>query len=113
MFRALKNTIVISLLKLVFCFPAPILLALLLNEVRNSRYRKLLQWMVYLPYFISWVVIGGLIKQMLAVDDGLFNNILAALGTRGSPFCRFLPIFIPFSFWPSYGRERDGGRSFT
>ena len=107
MFRALKNTIVISLLKLVFCFPAPILLALLLNEVRNSRYRKLLQWMVYLPYFISWVVIGGLIKQMLAVDDGLFNNILAALGHRRVAFLQvssyFYPILILAELWKGTG----------
>ncbi len=107
MFRALKNTIVISLLKLVFCFPAPILLALLLNEIRNSKYRKLLQWMVYLPYFISWVVIGGLVKQMLAVDDGLFNNILAALGHRRVAFLQvssyFYPILILAELWKGTG----------
>lgn len=107
MFRALKNTIVISLLKLIFCFPAPIILALLLNEVRNSAYRKTLQWMVYLPYFISWVVIGGIVKQMLAVDDGLFNNILAAFGKERKPFLltssAFYPILILTELWKGMG----------
>lgn len=94
MFRALKNTIVISLLKLVFCFPAPIFLAILLNEVHSQRYRKTLQWMVYLPYFISWVVIGGIVKQLLAVDDGLFNNIHCGHGKRQGGFPAKFLLFL-------------------
>lgn len=107
MFRALKNTIVISLLKLVFCFPAPIFLAILLNEVHSQRYRKTLQWMVYLPYFISWVVIGGIVKQLLAVDDGLFNNILAGMGKDRVAFLQnssyFYPILILTELWKGMG----------
>ena len=107
MFRALKNTLVISFLKLLFCFPAPIILAIFLNEVRVAKYRKLLQWMVYLPYFISWVVIGGLVKQMLAIDDGLFNNILAAFGKDRVAFLQtssyFYPILILTELWKGMG----------
>ncbi len=105
--RALKNTLIISGLKLVFCFPAPILLALLLNEVRIPAYRKTLQWMVYLPYFLSWVVIGGLVKQFLANDDGLFNNIRAALGLERIPFLlqsqSFYAILILSELWKGVG----------
>ncbi len=107
MLRAFKNTIVISLLKLVFCFPAPILLAILLNEVKNSGYRKTLQWMMYLPYFISWVVIGGIVKQLLAHDDGLLSNIIAALGGDRRAFLQesnsFYVILILSELWKGMG----------
>lgn len=107
MSRALKNTVVISLLKLVFCFPAPIILALLLNEVRCAHYRKTLQWMMYLPYFISWVVIGGIVKQLLAHDDGVLNNILAAFGGERKAFLlqsnSFYVILILSELWKGMG----------
>ncbi len=107
MFRALRNTLVISGLKLLFCFPAPILLALVLNEVRKQTYRKVLQWMVYLPYFLSWVVIGGIVKQILAVDDGLINNIIALFGGERKAFLlnssNFYPILILAELWKGMG----------
>ena len=80
MIPAIRNTIVISLLKLVICFPAPIILALLLNEVTSRIFKRSAQTIVYLPNFISWVIIGGLVKTMFAIDDGLVNNILEAMG---------------------------------
>lgn len=107
MFRALKNTLVISALKIVFCFPAPVILALLLNEVHNERYKKIIQWAIYLPYFINWVIIGGIIKQMLMVDDGLFNNIRAALGLERISFLTnsnyFYIILILAELWKGVG----------
>lgn len=114
MFWALKNTIVISLLKLVFCFPAPIFLAILLNEVHSQRYRKTLQWMVYLPYFISWVVIGGIVKQLLAVDDlGFSITSLRAWEKTGWLSCKIPLIFIRSSSSPNCGRAWGGVRSST
>lgn len=105
--RALKNTLVISGLKLLFCFPAPIILALLFNEVRIAGYRKTLQWLVYLPHFLSWVVIGGIVKQLLANDDGLFNNIREALGLERIPFLleskNFYAILILTELWKGTG----------
>lgn len=77
---ALKNTLVISGLKLLFCFPAPIGLALLLNEVRVSSYRKMLQWMVYLPYFLSWVVIGGACKTTSCQRRRAYKQHSRAIG---------------------------------
>lgn len=107
MLRALKNTIVISGLKIIFCFPAPIILALLINEVHNEKFKKVIQWAVYLPYFINWVVIGGIVKQMLAVDDGLFNNIREALGLSRVAFLLtdryFYVILILAELWKGVG----------
>ena len=107
MLRALKNTIIISGLKIIFCFPAPIILALLINEVHSEKFKKVIQWAVYLPYFINWVVIGGIVKQMLAVDDGLFNNIREALGLSRVAFLLtdryFYVILILAELWKGVG----------
>ena len=95
MLKALKNTLVISFLKLLICFPAPIILALMINEVKSEKFKKTIQWAIFLPYFINWVVIGGIVKQMLAVDDGLINNIVAALGFERIPFLLNSKYFYP------------------
>ena len=107
MFRALKNTLVISTLKILFLFPAPILLALLINEVKNEKYKKVIQWAIFLPYFINWVVIGGIVKQMLSVDDGLVNNLLVLFGQEKIPFLLeskyFYTILIVAELWKGVG----------
>ena len=74
--RAVRNTIIISFLNLGFQFPMPIILALLLNEVRHIRYKKVVQTISYLPHFLSWVVIGGLFQQMLSPTSGFVNYII-------------------------------------
>ncbi len=71
-----KNTVVISLYKLVLGFPAPIILALLLNEVKNRKFKKVTQTIVYLPHFISWVILAGLIAMFLHPDTGLINEVV-------------------------------------
>lgn len=78
--RALKNTVIISLLKIVFCFPIPIILSLFLNELRIPKLKKSIQTAIYLPFFISWVVIGGIVYDLLAVNGGIINNIRLLLG---------------------------------
>ena len=77
--RDRKNTIVISLLDLAFGFPAPILFALLLNEVRNEKFKKVVQTVTYLPHFVSTVVICGLLVTFSA-KEGLFNTIIEFFG---------------------------------
>lgn len=72
----LRNTIVISLLKLAFCFTAPILLALMLNEVNNGPFKRIIQTISYLPHFMSWVIVAGLVFSALSVDNGTVNSIL-------------------------------------
>ena len=66
----LQNTIIISLMKIVFVFPIPIMLSLLINEVRSSKYRKYVQSVVYLPHFLSWVVITGIWISLLNPAEG-------------------------------------------
>ncbi|WP_238404097.1 ABC transporter permease [Paenibacillus paridis] len=81
----LKNTIAISLLKMVFGFPAPIILALLLNEVRSSVFKRLAQTISYLPFFVSWIVITGIWYDLFSVDGGFINTLLTALGLIDEP----------------------------
>lgn len=73
------NTLGISILKLCICFPAPILLALLINEVKFQRFKKTVQTITYLPHFLSWVVLGGILTTWLDAS-GLFNEILVSAG---------------------------------
>lgn len=75
----MKNTLGISLLKLAFGFTTPILFALLLNEIRNVRFKRVVQTISYLPHFLSWVILGGIMITWLS-DTGLINDALLALG---------------------------------
>lgn len=74
------NTIVISLYRLLFGFPLPLIMAVLLNEVRKLLFKQVVQTIVYLPHFISWVIMGGLLINLLSTDNGVVNNILRSLG---------------------------------
>lgn len=74
--RSFYNTIVISIYKIIFGFPMPIILALMLNEIRSLRYKKALQTVSYLPHFISWVVIAGILTQLLSPNSGSVNYVL-------------------------------------
>lgn len=77
--QVMKNTLGISLLKLVFGFTAPIVFALLLNEIRNIRFKRIVQTLSYLPHFLSWVILGGIMITWLS-DTGVINKALMALG---------------------------------
>ncbi len=81
--RALANTIILSLLKLFFAFPVPIIIALLLNEVWHPRYKKVVQTAIFLPHFISWIVIAALLYTLLSPTSGVLPTVLASLGYRG------------------------------
>ncbi|MFE5323183.1 ABC transporter permease [Paenibacillus sp. NPDC056579] len=106
-FTLLRNTLVISIYKLVFVFPAPILLALLLNEVRNQRYKKTIQTLTYLPHFISWVVIGGLIQTVLSPTNGVVNYVLVLAGFEPVKFMMtpelFRGIVVLADIWKEVG----------
>ena len=75
----LRNTIVISLLKLLIGFPIPIILALMMNEMRNLKFKKVSQTLLYLPHFISWVILGGIIMTLLDPDNGLITDLIMKL----------------------------------
>lgn len=77
--RILLNTFIISFGKLLIGFPSPILFAILLNEMRNRTAKRLVQTVVYLPHFISWVVVGNIVLMMLAPKTGLFSTLIAAM----------------------------------
>jgi len=78
--RIMKNTLGISIAKLVFGFPAPIILALMLNEVMNASLRRTIQTISYLPHFISWVIVAGFVFELLSVNNGSVNLLLRWLG---------------------------------
>lgn len=80
----MRNTLVLSILKLIFSFPIPILFAVLLNEVKSKSAKKFIQTVSYLPYFISWVIVAGLLR-ILASDTGVINDLLMALHLTKQP----------------------------
>ncbi len=94
-FNVMSNTLGISILKLIFNFTLPIIFALLLNEVRNVRFKKVVQTITYMPHFLSWVVLGGILTTWLG-ESGLFNELLIKLGVlkEGVAFLAY-----PKYFW--------------
>ncbi|WP_445667406.1 ABC transporter permease [Paenibacillus sp. FSL H8-0034] len=78
--RILKNTLAIGFYTLVFGFPIPIILALMMNELRNQLYKRFVQTAVYLPHFLSWVVVGGIVIEILSPTSGVVNHVLAWFG---------------------------------
>ncbi|MFI7639274.1 ABC transporter permease [Nonomuraea sp. NPDC049400] len=100
------NTLVLGALTLLFCFPLPIALALLLNEVRNHRIKRFLQSVSYLPHFLSMVIVAAMVMQMLAID-GPINQIVKAFGGEATPFIQkpewFRTIFVSSEVWQTVG----------
>lgn len=107
--NALKNTILISLLKLLLLFPATIVFALLINEIGTSWFKKLIQTTSYLPYFVSWVIAAGIWYKLLSIDGGVVNGLLMSLGVIDEPFYfvaepdAFYPLIIFTEAWKSMG----------
>lgn len=105
--RAVRNTVVISSLGLVFSFPIPIILSLLLNEFRHARFKKWIQTAIYLPNFISWVIIGEIARQLFQTDGGIVNNIIGLFGGSPVPFLTssgyFYVLYIILSNWKGAG----------
>lgn len=104
--RVFANTLIISLYKLAYYFPVPILLSLMLNEVANMRVKKLAQTVFYLPHFLSWVVMAGIVQAMLSLD-GPVNALIAALGGQKRVFLSsngmFRTIIVITSIWKEAG----------
>jgi len=105
--NVLRNTVGISLLRTVFVFPAPIILALLLNELKYPGYKKAVQSFSYLPHFVSWVVVFNIMTLIFSPYGGLFNSIRNMLGLN-SIFVMgeakyFYPLLILSDIWKSIG----------
>jgi putative aldouronate transport system permease protein len=81
-YQVFVNSVTLSFMRIAFTFPIPIILALMLNEIRSLRYKKLMQTTIYLPYFISWIVIGGILINMLSPSWGFVNELIKNLGYK-------------------------------
>ncbi len=81
-YRAIRNTLTLNVIGLVFGFPAPIILALMLNELKTNNFKKVIQTILYLPHFMSWVIIAGMAAQIFSTNAGLMNNVLIGLGLK-------------------------------
>lgn len=104
---AIRNTITLNLLDLVVGFPAPILLALVLNELKYKRFKRITQTIAYMPHFLSWVIIYGMALQLLAPTDGLVNIILNRMGLQTIPFlndpAHWVWTYVFLGIWQSVG----------
>lgn len=92
-FLLLRNTLAISMFNLVFFFPLPIILSLMLNEVVNSKFKRIIQTVVYLPHFLSWVIIFGITYLLLSQSEGLVNKMIEAMGFKSIDFLANSSIF--------------------
>lgn len=105
-YKILRNTITLGLLKTVLTFPIPVILALMLNEIRNAKVKKVVQTIICIPYFVSWVVVGGLVFDICGVG-GLFNNVREFLGMETLLVMQkeswFRPIYVLSTIWKESG----------
>lgn len=104
--RVIKNTIVISFNEILFGFPAPIILALLLHELTAKKYKKLIQTITYMPHFISLVVVCGMVIEFVS-SDGFITTLLMGFGIREQNLLAnkdyFVPIYILSNIWQNIG----------
>lgn len=104
---SLRNTLGLNLLDLVVGFPAPIIFALILNELCFKRFKKVVQTIAYMPHFLSWVIIYGLALQLLAPTAGLVNMFIKSMGFEAIPFLNdshhWVASYAGLGVWQSFG----------
>lgn len=104
--RVLWNTLFIAAAKIIVNFPVPILVSILLNEVRSRKYKRTVQTIIYLPYFISWVILAGIIQDLFA-RDGIINSFLGLFGVNSIFFLgdknAFIGVLIGTDVWKNFG----------
>jgi len=105
--KSIGNTLLLNGLTLLFGFPMPIILALLLNEVKNKYFKKVTQTLLYLPHFLSFVIIGAIAYQIFGQASGIVNNLIEAGGGTRIPFLQedtnWLITYVAISVWQSMG----------
>ncbi len=105
--RLIGNTFKLSLYDLIFSFPSAIILALMLNEVRSAKFKRIIQTVSYLPHFLSAVIVVGMLRQLLAVDGGFINAVLQKFGIEPIYFLGstkyYRTYYIASSIWQSIG----------
>ncbi len=106
-YSVLWNTISISFTRLIWGFPFPIIISLLLNELRLNRFKRVIQTAIYIPHFISWVVLGGILTNLLSADSGIINAVIKALGGKAVGFLTdkryFIPTMVVSMIWKTFG----------
>jgi len=105
--RSLRNTIFLNLLDLIVGFPAPIIFALILNELCFKHFKKVVQTIAYMPHFLSWVIISSLALKVFGPTDGLVNQIIMSLGKDAVPFLNesshWVRTYIGIGVWQNFG----------
>lgn len=105
--RVLSNTLILNFLDLLFGFPAPILLAILLNEIRIKWFKRVSQTILYLPHFLSWIIIAGIMYQLFSPNTGLVNMMIRSLGGETIPFLtekwHWLFTYVGIGVWQTAG----------
>ena len=105
-YKILGNTLILGALKTFLTFPIPVILALMLNEIRNAKVKKVVQTIICIPYFVSWVVVGGLVFDICGVG-GLFNNVRDFFGMEPLLVMQkeswFRPIYVLSTIWKESG----------
>lgn len=106
-YQVFRNTVIISLYKLVWGFPGPIILALLLNEIRSMFYKRSIQTLAYLPHFLSWVILGGILTNLLSPTSGAVNEVLGWFGLEPIFFLAdpqwFRAVLVISDIWKEVG----------
>ncbi len=103
----LRNTFMLNFLDLIVSFPAPIILAIMLYEIRSGWFKKFSQTILYIPHFISWVIIGGIVYQLFGTQSGMVNEVLTSMGFQAIPFLTdkssWLITYLFTGVWQSAG----------
>lgn len=105
--QSVSNTLLLNVLDLVFSFPMPIILALILNEINNRYFKNVIQTLLYLPHFLSWVIIGGIGYSMFSLSSGVVNVLIQNAGSSPIPFLQedtwWLISYVLIGVWQSMG----------
>ncbi|MCF2938188.1 sugar ABC transporter permease [Paenibacillus alkaliterrae] len=106
-FTILRNTLLLFFMNMVFYFPIPIILALMLNEVRREAFKRIVQTVIYIPHFMSWVIIVSISFVMLSMDRGIINELLVLMGLEKINFLMsnewFRPMYVLQIIWREAG----------
>lgn len=105
--RLISNTFILNIVSLLFSFPISIILAIMINNIRNTRFKKLTQTVVYVPHFVSTVVLAGMIYILLSPTNGIVNHFIQALGGKSIYFMNeaswFRPVYVISGVWQNAG----------
>ncbi|WP_341278857.1 ABC transporter permease subunit [Paenibacillus sp. FSL H8-0537] len=106
-YKTLRNTLMLNFLDLLVSFPAPLFIAIMLYELKTAWFKKISQTILYIPHFISWVIIGGIVYQVFGTQSGMVNNFITSLGFEAIPFLTdkndWLITYLIVGVWQSAG----------